>query len=325
MYLDHHLRGSKNPASLVTAADTLLDIAEFQALPIVEAWIGLIRDVDYDQKLSLVVTNLDQRTMLSSEEPPIHGCIREVDFQSDANFGGDIVYLDLNILAMPQDEQAALLTHELTHAAICSLGPHGSADRIPTWLNEATAHIMELQCNPNRSSSGSGQHSESGTSQNLQRRINAFHANSSRSPIVAVEHVMNLTERRSGSRGAATLFLASWLTSPDLLNEFLNSDASLDRRIENLTGRPFADVFRDWTLSHAMTSPKNLRLGVETISTDFDHEQFSLLGTAFQCFECADDVASLVIESDASTQLQISIIEPDECSVTQGCGDATIR
>ena len=324
VYLDEHSMTSEPADRIIALAERLTLNAELHAIPIVEAWVGTITDVDHDQKLSIVITDLDLRTQLSSRGSPIYGCIREADYDSDADFGGDVIYLDSSILELPRDELLSLLTHEMTHAAICSLQPgelyvgateisgarrHSANRQIPPWLNEAVAHLMELQC--------SGQDpGVSGVSQNFRRRIDEFFANPACSPIVANEYVMSLEERRSGSRAAATLFLASWLTSPDILQSFLRSEADLDCRIETLARKRFEDVFREWTLLMATTTVENRSLSVDSLPADRCRQQYSLIGTAFRCFECSDDVASLVISCDDTAQLQISVIEPERNTTT---------
>jgi hypothetical protein len=350
IYLDPRHKNSKDARQLQCKCEWLISAAESEALPIAETWIGKISDVDHDEKLTLAITNLDECTSQSNDVAPVHGCIRNVDFHCDSVLGGDIVYLDVAILNLPRREQASLLTHELAHAAVCSIPlerrrgmlhdplptpssplfsrggrnlnanmPEVFATRmttsddisqIPSWLNEAVAHLMELQCtltaDPSAASSG-----------NFQRRIEDFLSNTACSPIVAAENVMSLNERRSGSRGAATLFLKPWLTSPELLQKFLNSEASLDHRMEVLADKSFAEIFRDWTLSMAAMPVQHPPLHADDVSTGNNREQFSLLGTAFRCFECPEDVSMLVIESDVAAKLQISIIEPDTRTVMQ--------
>ena len=349
VYLDQHLVQAGNPRKYTAWSERLASAAELQALPIVEAWIGSISDVDVDQKLSIVVTDLDQRTQDVSGRTPIHGCIREADFLSNTDFCGDIVYVDLSILELPADELAALLTHEATHAAVCSLQTRESAGtsaftadvgclparhQIPSWLNEAVAHYLELQVSGNRplqpclqqesasfnigmalDSHADWSNSElpvpvGRISQNFQRRIVDFLANPARSPIVAADDILTLEERRSGSRGAATLFLAPCFSSPEILQQFLRSQGDLDRRIEDLTNAPFAEVFRRWTLSMATISCDDPTLSMNLLPAATRQEHYSLLGTAFLCFECSEDVASLVIKSNDDASLQISIIEP---------------
>jgi len=334
IFVDQRLVQSINGGQLTTWLGSLTSAAEFRALPIVDAWVGAIRDVDHDRKLSIVVTDLDRRGQRTSGSCPIHGCIRESDFRSDSDFCGDIVYIDPSIFQQPTDELAALLTHETTHAAVCSMWPDESigavadADkaesnrpstesRVPAWLNEAVAHFVELQCDDEGIRAA-------GVSQNFQRRIDDFFANPAGSPIVAAEDVLSLEERRGGSRGAATLFLARWFSSSETLRQFVHSRAPFDRRIEDLAHAPFADVFRDWTLSLASLSDlssspaaqsatfcEHRSLRFDLLPAGRNQARFSLLGTAFRCFECSEDIESLVIESDDAARLQISIIEPE--------------
>jgi len=331
IYVDHRLVQSKNVGQIPAWSERLTSAAESRALPIVDAWVGAIRDVDHDQKLSIVVTDLDRRGRHASGSSPIHGCIRENDFRSDSDFCGDIVYIDPGIFELPTDELAALLTHETTHAAVCSIGlddSNGAAgtahsdhayagSQIPAWLNEAVAHFVELQC------SGDDVRG-AGVSQNFRRRMDEFFANPAGSPIVAAENVLNMEERRGGSRGAATLFLARWFSTRETLQQFVQSQTAFDCRIENLAHEPFDDVFREWTLSLATrcippaspasknaTSHERMSLRSDPLPAAGNQTQFSLLGTAFRCFECSEDIGSLVIESDDDAKLQISIIEPD--------------
>ena len=327
VYADQRLVQSKNAEQIKSWLQSLTSAAELRALPVVHAWIGAISDVDHDQKLSIVVTDLDHCSRNASHRSPIYGCIREADFRSDSDFCGDIVYIDPSIFELPTDELDALLTHEITHAAVCSMQADespGSADsaqsghrraglQVSPWLSEAVAHFVEIQ---GGDSDAAGAAAE--MSNNFQRRMDAFFADPAGSPIVAAEDVLSLEERRSGSRGAATLFLARWISSADALQQFLRSDAALERRIEQLADEPFAEVFREWTLSLATMSTlpsgmstEHYSLRLDRFFADSHQARFSLLGTAFRCFECSDDIASLVIESDDAAQLQISIIEPE--------------
>ncbi len=327
VYVDQRLAESIDAGQMAAWSEALASAAETRALPLVDTWIGRISDVDHDQKLSIVITDLDQRRRHATGSSPIHGCIRDADFRSDSDFCGDIVYVDPRVFELATEELAALLTHETAHAAVCSLKAGDSVDSVNTatsgsqpaglpvasWLNEAVAHFVELQCS-------NGDVRGAGVSENFQCRLDDFLANPGGSPIVAAEDVLTLEERRSGSRGAATLFLARWFSSAANLQQFLQSEAALDRRIEQLAQEPYADVFRDWTLSLAAmptsasfltNSCRNPTLHMDQLSAADNHAQFSLLGTAFRCFECSADIPLLVIESDDAARLQISIIEPE--------------
>lgn len=326
VYVNQRLPQSSSPDQMRSWSELLLSAVEVIAVPIVETWIGPVCDVDRNQKLSIVVTNLDQHGTQSSGRSPIFGCIRESDFCPESDFCGDIVYIDPNIFELPSAEVNALLTHEIVHAAICSMSQNATDEKsgnsllktpffstsattpVPPWLNEAVAHFVELQCcdavqTPHNAA-------QELVTENFQRRIDAFLAGPGCSPIVASDNVLNMEERRSGSRGAATLFLATLISTPRDLQTLLRNDDSLKDRIELLAQQPFADVFRNWTLKIASIQNDTESLSVEKIEPDFESKHCSLLGTAFQCFECADDIATLVLVSDESAQLQISVIEP---------------
>ena len=326
VYVDQSLPQSSSAHQMQVWAEVLITAVEFKALPIAETWIGPICDVDRNEKLSIVITDLDQRGKKSVDMSPIFGCIRESDFCPESHFCGDIVYIDQNIFELPTAEVNGLLTHEIAHAAICSMS-HGagfyqhenlqqkspffttSANLpIPPWLNEAVAHYVELQsCDEVNASSHAGLEF---ITENFQRRIDAFLAGPGGSPIVASENFLNMEERRSGSRGAATLFLASLISTPDDLQALLRSDDSMQVRIEDLAQHPFSEVFRSWTLTIASITNDADCLSVEKIEPNFENKHCSLLGTAFHCLECSDDIKILVLTSDEMAQLQISIIEP---------------
>ena len=326
VYADQGLPQSSHSNQMNSWSEILLSAAELKALPIVETWIGPVCDVDRNQRLSIVVTDLDQLSNPSTDRSPIFGCIRENDFCPDSDFCGDIVYVDQHILELPSAELAALLTHEIAHAAICSMSRNAIAEAsadpsrnaafyaisarttCPPWLNEAVAHFVELQCCDAAEMPSDG--AQTFVTENFQRRIDAFLTSPGRSPIVASENVLNMEERRSGSRGAGTLFLAPLISTPRDLQMLLSSDDSLERRIELLTQQPFAEVFRNWTLVVASTTNDAQRLCVEKIAANFDNQRCSLLGTAFHCFECTDEIETLVLVSDESAQLQVSVIEP---------------
>lgn len=321
VYVDGRLPKLLDDGDLTRCAEILVSLAELRALPTVETWIGAVSDVDHNQRLSIVVTKLDRQTKKTPGRFPIFGCIRESDFHSDSDFCGDVIYVDQEIFTLPALEITALLAHEIVHAAIMSMtteeaaGQAGNSSKtagfigisaelsVPSWLNEAVAHFVELQCcEPGAD--------DVKVTENFQRRIDSFLASPGGSPIVAAEHILNLADRRGGCRGAGTLFLAPLISSPQDLQTILRMDAALDQRIEKLTRRSFDDVFRKWTLSMATTSGNSEPMTVHAIAADFDGMRYSLLGTAFCCFECSDDISELVIESEDSSLLQISIIEP---------------
>lgn len=326
VYADKSLLQTSSAHLMQNWCELLISAVELEALPTVETWIGPICDIDGDKKLSIVVTDLDQFRTVSVPQAPIFGCIRETDFCSESDFCGDIVYIDQHIFELPLAEVCGLLSHEIAHAAICSIIHQGTVQKstnpqrktpffaelssasVQPWLNEAVAHFIELQC---RDEAGSSPHTRPELfTKNFQSRVDAFLASSNVSPIVASENVLDFEERRNGSRGAATLFLAPLILTPDDLQTLICSDDSLQARIENLAQEPFADVFKSWTLAVASSDHDTNCLCVEKIESTLESQHRSILGTAFQCFECSDDIETLVLTSDESAQLQVSIIEP---------------
>ena len=326
VYADQRLPQTSSAHQMRDWCRLLISAVELKALPTVETWIGPICDIDGDTKLSIVVTNLDDCGTKSATRAPVFGCIREADFCPKSDFCGDIVYIDQHIFELPLAEVHALLSHEIAHAAICSINHHvtlrqspdlqqktmffaeSSTTLVQPWLNEAVAHFIELQCCDEANSLRNGAHEL--FTENFQRRVDAFLASSGVSPIVAAEHVLTMEERRNGSRAAATLFLAPLISTPHDLQTLICSRDSLQDRIEDLAQEPFADAFRSWTLAVASDNHDTNCLHVEKIERTLESQHCSILGTAFHCFECSDDIATLVLTCDKAAELQISIIEP---------------
>lgn len=326
VYADQCLPQTSSAQLMHDWCELLISAVELKALPTVETWIGPICDIDGNEKLSIVITDLDQYEMNSTAQAPVFGCIRETDFCPESDFCGDIVYIDQHIFELPPAEVCGLLSHEIAHAAICSIN-HGvkhtksanfqqitpffaelSAAPVQPWLNEAVAHFIELQCNDE--ANGPLHTRAELFTKNFQSRVNAFLASSNVSPIVASVNVLDFEERRNGSRGAATLFFAPLISTPHDLQTFICSEGTLQSRIEDLAQQPFADVFQNWTLGVAASDPDSNFLRVETIEPTLQSQHCSILGTAFQCFECSEDIETLILTSDESAQLQVSIIEP---------------
>ncbi len=209
--------------------------------------------------------------------PPIQGCVRRDDFafafaaaaagakQSETEFdavsvfpvsngrhygsqasvpansdgGGDIVYLDLNLPAT--DDLVALLMHELTHAVVYSIRmPSNTASSLPVWLNESTAHLMEL--------------SVSRHSANYRDRWPLYRAAPHLHPVVIPSHGTTLATRRGGSRIAGTEFLRSLNPDKNDLRKLLAAESSIEQSIEDVFGISFDQAFRRWCILQA-TNP----------------------------------------------------------------------
>lgn len=307
VYLDHLLysagmepRNLATGSQMIERANEVCRHLEATVIDHVSMWVGEVADLDGDRKLSVVITDLDRRSPVA--EALVLGCVRDSDFLGyhETNLSGDIVYLDSRI---PDGKSlAGLLAHELTHAAVFSLILQSRASlnenggfQIPSWLNEATAHLVE----------GSVCEAPAGFAE----RVRQFRTDSASSPIVASESYLSFSARRGGSRASGVLFLRQLAESPDDLRSVIQSSEPIDRRIESITGQSFSEIFRVWSAEEA----QNAQICASTNSRKFagNGDRFShrVFGTAFFCFRCEEPVQNMLIASDSKAELQITVIE----------------
>lgn len=279
------------------------EMIENELLPLIELWIGRITDLDGDHRLSVVLTDLDREN--SSNENPVLGCVRRSDFLAhDPNpLAGDIIYLDQHL---PQQEQlAALLAHELTHAAVFCF-PHEAADdspmrnhSVPSWLNEAAAHWVERHfCS---------------TPTGYAAREAAFRQNPALCPIILSDDNHDLTSRRTGSRVAGFTFLQQHLSNPAAIRNVLQQSTRFDQSIAATTQASFSELFREWTIRQACETPdaiSNLRSRVSCCSLESasqDPVRRKLHGTAFLVVHSEVD-QEVHIDAQQNAQLQITVV-----------------
>lgn len=275
-------------------AKSICRCAETHILDYVAGRIGPIADVDGDGRLAVVLTSLTDARQHGSN--PIRGCVRGDDFTCECGpFGGDIVYLDAELMATAKLDE--ILAHEFTHAAVFSLGIidglsegiTSERTQIPRWLNEAIAHVVELEIEPR--------------SENLRTRCEQFLQSSHSSPIVLPESVMNLSLRRGPSRAAGCSFLATVLQSAPGLDVFqlVTTPGSGIGRLRAATQVEFGDLFRNWSLSLLRSDlPVPRRLTTETIS---------LSGTALARYAPTRDDCLLKLRFPSQARLQVTVVE----------------
>ena len=316
VFLDAALCEIADPGSDADSRDTLNELAqricarlESDHLDQVTHWIGPVSDIDCDRRLTIVLTDLDRRSM--PDDTPILGCVRDRDFAltgQDEGFAGDIIYL--NHCLPDGDELDALLIHELAHAAVCCLRIDAlsgqkcdsPATKTSAWLNEAVAHILEMKL--------------AAPSTGFTERIRRFQTDPSTCPIIADDSHLPLAARRGGSRAAAALFLVPHIDSPGDMAAMLDERCSFSKRFQTVSGRSFTDEFRAWCICHALP---NCSVEVNDAvhndrrtSTDLQVSTQSacrLYGTAFVAFRCQESIDRINISSDKSSQLQITILE----------------
>lgn len=290
---------------LCAEAQRVCTIIEHELLPLVERWVGRISDLDGDQHLSVVLTDLDRREL--SGDIPVLGCVRRGDFaaQDENTLAGDIVYLNRHL--PPPDQLRALLAHELTHAAIYCIRHEAPKDSplknhsVPSWLNEAAAHWVEQQfC---RTPSG------------YAIREAAFRRCPAMCPIMLKDDDHHHPARRSGSRVAGFTFLQKHLSDVGDLRELLEQCTPFEQSISTVTSAPFSKLFRQWSISQAVGDYEECAAWESTIrccslsTTDSDPVRRKLHGTAFLTLYSEAD-QSISIEADGDAQLQVTVLHP---------------
>ena len=285
---------------LVSQCHRLCYLAETEILDRVAQSVCPVADPDADGKLTILVCSLTESqpalsptgapTVPHSQAPPIHGCVRETDFSGHQGpFTGDIVYLNLSVLG--ELDHRAILSHEITHAALFSAVLNsGSISGIPGWLNEAIAHVVELDV--------------SCFSPNLSERMHIFKMDTARVPLILNPGFASLTTRRGPSRAAGCLFI-SWLlqTHPEVrLVDFATTAGEGAHRIEVLTGSTFRKLFDEWATGLSRSGAVRRR----HLFTGDHH----LMGTAFVAFQpCVYD-CNVQIRTDPNADLKVSVV-PD--------------
>ena len=316
---------SVSRAAESAAAVRIARLLEDQVLPCVETLVGPIEDVDCDSRISVVLTELDRRT--SPDTNPVRGCVRSSDFLMPfASSSGDVLYIDRRL---PEAEQlTALLAPETAHAAVYSalLRHHGSRRPqedwaesetlcdMPAWLNEAIAHVMERCLVPQ--------------SENFQRRYAAFRRAPGSCPVVAPDQQLTPENRRGGTRAAATLFVESLLADRRQLQELLDFRLPPLQRLDRISGIPFAQAYRSWSLQTAAGFLRDAESGCEADSGHSDAQgsvsehpaqwwprlgsggtlQLQQYGTAVSLVQTTAPLAAIRIRADRRANIQVSLL-----------------
>lgn len=286
------------------AVEVAVDIirrTESRVLDFVQTQLGPIDDLNNDGRLSFVLGRLSDHRSKNSMQQPITGCVRPDDFLPELqtadspNPGGDIVYLDCTLPA--GKELDAVLAHELTHAAtFCVINTLANprSNQLPGWLNEAVAHYIEHQINPQ--------------SENLKDRLADFTRHPNRFPLVIPDNVHQLSLRRGPTRAAACLFLSSTLEQlpPETLRSLVCCPKSGTERLESVTGESFSGLLRSWGLN-LMASSRDFP---RHVLNDRQSRLLNLAGTAFTWTAPATESGTFEIEATPESLLQVTIIKP---------------
>lgn len=280
---------------LILTSQRVVELYEKRIGEVVNRRIGRVNDADGDSRLTFVLCNLsrDETSDCAGADEPILGCVRAADYSPESANPCDVVYLHCSIRG--HSELEALLAHELTHAATFSrlANTSQSVFDLPVWLNEAIAHCVERQV--------------SAQSSNLKNRLQQYCLKTSEFPIVVPDHGTSLSMRRGPARAAGCLFLETVLANlpSTALEELISCQGSGVHRLEQVSGRSFPELMRNWSLNLLSHSENcdcwNLPL--------FQPLDLTLTGTAVTWSLPSEKKCRVRITAAAESQLQITVVE----------------
>lgn len=236
IYLDDQQQPRELASGLI---EEIANLLEHQILDRLIEQCGPLNDIDQSGRFTVLLS--PWLAKLQGGKTSINGFVRPSDFRETvpAPFSNHCDMLYLNSTLKPGQELCDLLSHELTHAVVSSIrsyheSVYGESIRDEEdWLNEGIAHIME----PGYS--------------NRDYRISEFYHSPESYPLVVPDYYRAQLWRNHGCRGAVNLFI-NWCQQ---LNDnrrftyhFTHHHLTGIRKIEALTGFPFPELFRQWSV-----------------------------------------------------------------------------
>lgn len=285
-----------------SVAHEIVHLMEIGLREFVEDQLVPIEDIDHDSHLTIVMCQLAEDDAVGPGEEPIRGCVREKDFLDTSwELGGDVIYVDTQL---PRGKQlAAVLAHELAHAATFSAQYRTKSvptefQRLPFWLNEGIAHLLEYSVCP--------------ASDNLKDRLARYTETPTAFPLVMPDDYPNRMVRRGPARAAALSFLRFLATKrPDLLPSVLDAGSNGIEALEVGTGSSFAELFREWAVSE-VEDARPTRL----VSRHEARANISIAGTSFATVHSPTESGYVTIEASENAELQVTVVEA-ESAVTR--------
>ena len=248
IYLDQEVGPDEIAEGLIAE---IIRLFEREIIPRGTEWLGPVADVDGDGKLAVLLTPWLDR--LNGGRTSIKGCVRAHDFQPhvETPYGNSADVIYLNSRLQPGSGLKTILTHEYTHAQCFSqkLAISGGSSLLEDdWLNEGLAHAAEVLHGTDWS--------------NLDNRVADFLKAPEQSPLAVVDYYRAGLWRDDGCRGAVYLFLQFCVDryGTGLLRELAASRLTGRANLEQATGLPFPELFRQWTIALASDELNSLSL-----------------------------------------------------------------
>lgn len=277
--------------SVAILARAVVERLERRLIRFVETRVGALADSDRDGYLTIVLSQLATGAQVLTPDEPVRGCVRAADVLAPGDFGGDIIYLSETLPI--DDELDAILAHEVTHLAVFSgLCTIRERTPLPGWLNEAMAHYVEFQVNPD--------------SRNMATRLENFRRRPADFPVIVPDHYAPLSLRRGPSRAAGCLFLSSVLLRlpQHAIHDLIAGPGGAVQRLEHVTGRSFEELFREWGL-------QMIDAGDSLPCWEFIDRQEAvqqLTGTALSWSVPVKCDGTLTIRSSSDCRLQVTVL-----------------
>ena len=239
VYTDSSLGLSAAASANQELADEIAERLARDVVPRIHEHVGPIADPDKNGRLTVLLTPWLGR--LRGGTTQVRGFVRSSDLRTDiaAPFSNhaELVYLNSDL---PRGEALqSLLLHEVAHIALASR-QHGVTDW-DDWLNEGLAHLAERH--------------QSNDWSNVDYRVARYWQHPAAASLVVRDYYRTGRWRNHGCRGATFLFL-DWCQQQarahgvtDLIPALMATGKSDVEALERVCRVPFADLYREWTLS----------------------------------------------------------------------------
>jgi hypothetical protein len=269
---------------------------------------GQADDTDGDGRFTILLSGW--LAHLGGGRLAVDGFVRGADLDPRVAppFGNrcDMLYLSTSLTSLPYLK--TVIAHEYAHAVTFSYKlrhpPASGSVEEEGWLDEATAHLVEDRHGYSRA--------------NIDYRVDAFLAEPERYRLVVDDYYRADLFRSHGHRGATYLFLR-WCErqfGPNLVPTLMASPLRGVENLEQATGRTFADLYREWTLSlaHDLVSGASSADSTMTpmrteIRTGDPTESWEMEGTASRYFVIEppeEGSIHLEVNAPASAGLQVT-------------------